>query len=118
MADRGQRRDASGSPVHDRSGARAHRWQHALLYDEQFLFTGDHLWWDPESGTLESPQRLVWSERHLRDSIAKLLQINFEWVLAGHGGRIRLPVAAMHEHLRALLERRGALRRAAESAGT
>jgi glyoxylase-like metal-dependent hydrolase (beta-lactamase superfamily II)/ferredoxin len=90
----------------------------ALLYDEKFLFTGDHLWWDPESRTLECPERLVWSGRHLHDSIAKLLHFPFEWVLAGHGDRIRLPVADMHEHIRALLVRRGALRNAAGSAGT
>ena len=78
----------------------------ALLYDERFLFTGDHLWWDPESGTLEAPQRLVWSERHLHESIATLLEVRFEWVLAGHGDLIRLPVADMHAHLRALLGRR------------
>ena len=77
-----------------------------MLYKQQFLFTGDHLWWDPESGTLEAPQRLVWSERHLHESIATLLEVRFEWVLAGHGDRIRLPVADMHAHLRALLGRR------------
>lgn len=80
----------------------------ALLYDEKFLFTGDHLWWDPESGTLESPQRLVWSEPDLQRSIAKLVGFRFEWVLAGHGDRVHLPVVDMRAHLRALLQRRHA----------
>ena len=78
-----------------------------LLFDEKFLFTGDHLWWDPERRGLEAPQQLVWSKRHLLESIAKLLDIHFEWILAGHGDRIHLPNAEMHAHLRALLERRG-----------
>ena len=78
----------------------------ALLYDERFLFSGDHLWWDPESRTLESPQRLVWSEPHLLQSIAKLLDHRFEWVLAGHGDRVRLPMTEMRAQIGRLLERR------------
>jgi glyoxylase-like metal-dependent hydrolase (beta-lactamase superfamily II) len=78
----------------------------ALLHDERFLFSGDHLWWDPESRTLESPQRLVWSEPHLLQSIAKLLDHRFEWVLAGHGDRVRLPMTEMRAQIGRLLERR------------
>jgi glyoxylase-like metal-dependent hydrolase (beta-lactamase superfamily II)/ferredoxin len=78
----------------------------ALLYNNRFLFTGDHLWWDPETKALESPQRLVWSELHLLRSIAKLLSHRFEWVLAGHGDRVRLPATEMHAQIRRLLERR------------
>lgn len=78
----------------------------ALLYDERFIFSGDHLWWDPESGTLESPQRLVWSEPHLLHSVEKLLDHRFEWVLAGHGDRVRLPATEMQAQIRRLLERR------------
>jgi len=80
----------------------------ALLYDERFLFTGDHLWWDPERRELDAPQRLVRSEPALQRSIARLLGFRFEWVLAGHGDRVHLPVADMHAHLRALLQRRHA----------
>lgn len=86
----------------------------ALLYDDRVLFTGDHLWWDPESRSLEAPQQLVWSRPHLLRSIARLLEIPFEWVLAGHGDRIRLPAAEMHAHIRALLDRRGARWRTGE----
>ena len=78
----------------------------ALLYDDRFLFTGDHLWWDPQSRTLESPERLVWNATSLYKSIERLLEVDFEWVLAGHGDRIHLPVADMHAHLHALLSRR------------
>jgi glyoxylase-like metal-dependent hydrolase (beta-lactamase superfamily II) len=78
----------------------------ALLYNEKFLFTGDHLWWDPETRTLDSPQRLVWRGRVLLASIEKLLHHRFEWILAGHGDRIKLSSAEMAEQLRALIERR------------
>ena len=80
----------------------------ALLYDERFLFTGDHLWWEPESRALESPQNLVWRKRALIASIEKLLAHRFEWVLAGHGDRVKLPVPEMRAKLTGLLERRRA----------
>ena len=78
----------------------------ALLYRDRYLFTGDHLWWDPEHHMLDAPQQLVWSKPQLLKSIARLLDLRFEWVLAGHGDRIHLPVAEMHAHLQALLDRR------------
>jgi glyoxylase-like metal-dependent hydrolase (beta-lactamase superfamily II)/ferredoxin len=80
----------------------------ALLYDERFLFTGDHLWWNPDTQTLGSPQNLVWRERVLVASIEKLLDYRFEWVLAGHGDRVKLPVRDMRAKLAGLLERRRA----------
>lgn len=78
----------------------------ALLYDERFLFTGDHLWWDSAQKMLGAPQRLVWRKRVLVDSIQKLLDYRFEWVLAGHGDRMRLPADQMRTQLQALVERR------------
>ncbi|MDP9132035.1 MAG: MBL fold metallo-hydrolase [Nitrospirota bacterium] len=77
-----------------------------LLYRDQFLFTGDHLWWEPESRQLESPRQLVWNSEAMRQSIEKLALYPFEWVLAGHGGRIQLPSAPMQAALRELVERR------------
>jgi glyoxylase-like metal-dependent hydrolase (beta-lactamase superfamily II)/ferredoxin len=78
----------------------------AFLYKEKFLFTGDHLWWEPENESLGAPIRLVWRKRALVDSIAKLLDYRFEWVLAGHGDRVKMPVAEMRRHVERLLEHR------------
>jgi len=78
----------------------------ALLYKNTFLFTGDHLWWDSVQKRLGAPTRLVWRKHVLADSIRKLLDYPFEWVLAGHGDRTRLPAEEMRAHLRALVERR------------
>jgi glyoxylase-like metal-dependent hydrolase (beta-lactamase superfamily II)/ferredoxin len=78
----------------------------ALLYKDQFLFTGDHLWWDPETKMLDAPQRLVWRERVLVSSIEQLLDYRFEWVLAGHGDRIKLSPDDMVDHLRKLVQQR------------
>ena len=78
----------------------------ALLYKNTFLFTGDHLWWDSAQQRLGAPTRLVWRKHVLADSIRKLLDYPFEWVLAGHGDRIRLPAHEMRAQVQALVERR------------
>ena len=77
-----------------------------LLYQDRFLFTGDHLWWDPELRRLDSPRQLVWDADALGRSISTLTQYSFEWVLAGHGGRIHLPQIQMQTALRDLIRRR------------
>ena len=78
----------------------------ALLYNDRFLFTGDHLWWDPETRSLDAPRRLVWRSRALVHSIRKLVDYRFEGVLAGHGDRIKLSPEEMREHLRVLVDHR------------
>jgi glyoxylase-like metal-dependent hydrolase (beta-lactamase superfamily II)/ferredoxin len=78
----------------------------ALLYKNRFLFTGDHLWWDSAQKMLGAPTQLVWRRHVLVDSIHKLLDYPFEWVLAGHGDRTRLPADEMRTQLRALVGRR------------
>jgi len=78
----------------------------ALQYKNRFLFTGDHLWWDSAQKRLGAPSQLVWRKHVLADSILKLLDYPFEWVLAGHGDRMHLPVHEMRAQLQALVERR------------
>jgi glyoxylase-like metal-dependent hydrolase (beta-lactamase superfamily II)/ferredoxin len=78
----------------------------ALLYDQRFLFTGDHLWWDPETRSLQAPQRLVWRSRAMVQSLEKLLGDQFEWVLPGHGDRIKLTPEEMRHRLRLLVDHR------------
>lgn len=80
----------------------------ALLYKDTFLFTGDHLWWDPDAMALAAPQRLVWRKRVLEASIRTLLDHRFQWVLAGHGDRVHLPPDEMRRHLERLVARQHA----------
>lgn len=80
----------------------------ALLYDNRFLFTGDHLWWDPDTQSLDAPKRLVLRSGLLLTSIQKLLDYRFEWVLAGHGSHIKLPPEDMQRYLHRLVEQRRA----------
>jgi len=78
----------------------------ALLYDQRFLFTGDHLWWDREEHGLDVPSIRVWNEEQLRNSTTRLLHHAFEWVLPGHGERMHLSPAGMKEEVQRLLRRR------------
>ena len=78
----------------------------ALLYRERFLFTGDHLWWNPHTQSLAAPTSLVWRKWALIESLQKLLEYPFEWILAGHGDRVRFSRVEMQAHLQALVERR------------
>jgi glyoxylase-like metal-dependent hydrolase (beta-lactamase superfamily II)/ferredoxin len=76
----------------------------ALLWDDTFLFTGDHLWGDAE-GRLGASRALCWWrwDEQLR-SLRRLLDVRFEWVFPGHGRPWRGRSAAhAHEELAALV---------------
>ena len=73
-----------------------------LLYRD-FLFTGDHLWWNPDKGRLSASRTYNWhSWEQQLTSLEKLLAFDFTWVLPGHGGIHR---AASRKAMRAELER-------------
>jgi glyoxylase-like metal-dependent hydrolase (beta-lactamase superfamily II)/ferredoxin len=76
-----------------------------LLYRD-FLFTGDHLWWNPDRGRLSASRAYNWHswERQL-DSLERLLAYDFRWVLPGHGSIHQTPsAAAMKADLRGALQ--------------
>jgi glyoxylase-like metal-dependent hydrolase (beta-lactamase superfamily II)/ferredoxin len=75
----------------------------ALLYDETFLFTGDHLWWSPNYERLHASRGVCWYSwpEQLR-SLARLQDLRFSWVLPGHGRRFR---AASPEAMRVEIAR-------------
>jgi len=77
----------------------------ALLYGETFLFTGDHLWGDEDTGRLGMSRSVCWySWREQVASLRRLLDHRFEWVLPGHGRRFRATSArAMRAAIEALL---------------
>jgi glyoxylase-like metal-dependent hydrolase (beta-lactamase superfamily II)/ferredoxin len=76
----------------------------ALLVDDKYLFTGDHLWaWD---GRLEMGRSVSWySWTEQKKSLRKLLDYRFEWVLPGHGRSLRLPASRMRAAVEELLAR-------------
>jgi glyoxylase-like metal-dependent hydrolase (beta-lactamase superfamily II) len=82
-----------------------------LLYRRTFLFTGDHLWWNPERGMLSASRSFNWYswEEQLR-SIERLLAFDFRHVLPGHGRTFRAgsPALMRREVERALARLRAA----------
>ncbi len=57
-----------------------------LLYQDKFLFTGDHLAWSPNRKQLIAFRSACWySWTEQIASMEKLLSYDFEWVLPGHG---------------------------------
>jgi glyoxylase-like metal-dependent hydrolase (beta-lactamase superfamily II)/ferredoxin len=74
----------------------------ALLVDDKYLFTGDHLWaWE---GRLEMGRSVSWySWTEQKKSLRKLLDYRFEWVLPGHGRSLHLPADRMHEAIAELV---------------
>lgn len=78
-----------------------HTKGHAVfLYREKFLFTGDHLAWNTDRQALYAFRSACWySWSEQIESMQRLLDYRFEWVLPGHGRPIKLPAAEMHAQL-------------------
>lgn len=76
----------------------------ALLVDEKYLFTGDHLW--AEDGRLAMGRSVAWfSWTEQKKSLRLLLDHRFEWVLPGHGRSLQLPAGQMRAEVEALSRR-------------
>lgn len=59
-----------------------------LLYNHKYLFTGDHLAWSSPLNQLYAFRRFCWySWSEQINSMKKLTNYSFEWVLPGHGHR-------------------------------
>jgi glyoxylase-like metal-dependent hydrolase (beta-lactamase superfamily II)/ferredoxin len=77
-----------------------------LLFDQRFLFTGDHLAWNRDEKWLEAFRDYCWhSWPEQIESMRMLAKWNFEWVLPGHGQRVHLPAIAMSQQMKELVER-------------
>jgi glyoxylase-like metal-dependent hydrolase (beta-lactamase superfamily II)/ferredoxin len=71
-----------------------------LLYDDSFLFSGDHVWWSPNYRSLHASAGVCWySWAEQTRSMERLLDYRFEWVLPGHGRRAHLSPEMMKEQL-------------------
>lgn len=71
-----------------------------LLYQEKYLFTGDHLAWSARLGQLIGFNRFCWYDWNVQiASMERLTQYHFEWVLPGHGRRHHASKEEMHKQL-------------------
>jgi glyoxylase-like metal-dependent hydrolase (beta-lactamase superfamily II)/ferredoxin len=76
----------------------------ALLYKDQFLFSGDHIWWSRNRARLNASESVCWySWPEQQASVALLSRYTFEWVLPGHGERAHLPPSEMHRQITHLI---------------
>jgi glyoxylase-like metal-dependent hydrolase (beta-lactamase superfamily II) len=78
-----------------------------LLYEQKYLFSGDHLAWSEEHHRLIAFKNACWySWKDLVVSMERLAEYPFEWVLPGHGRRYHADLdtmaTAMQECLRFL----------------
>ncbi len=77
-----------------------------LLFQNRFLFTGDHLDWDRDEKRLSASENYCWySWSQQAESMKRLANYRFEWVLPGHGQRVHLPADEMRAQLVRLTER-------------
>jgi glyoxylase-like metal-dependent hydrolase (beta-lactamase superfamily II) len=77
-----------------------------LLYKDKFLFTGDHLAWDPEAAELGAYRDYCWYDwEEQTRSMERLRDYRFEWVLPGHGCRHKLPAEQMRAEVDRLVQR-------------
>ena len=77
-----------------------------LLLDNRFLFTGDHLWWSRTHRSLNASQSVCWySWEEQTRSVATLATFTFEWVLPGHGERVKQSPGEMRRQIEQLRQR-------------
>ncbi|MFI9383924.1 4Fe-4S domain-containing protein [Kutzneria sp. NPDC052558] len=83
-----------------------------FVADDKYCFTGDSFYWSRTSGDLEVAEHVTWYDiRVLAESLARTAPlIRFEWVLAGHGDRMRRPADEMAARLAGLVERAATMR--------
>jgi glyoxylase-like metal-dependent hydrolase (beta-lactamase superfamily II)/ferredoxin len=76
-----------------------------LLFQDRFLFTGDHLAWDRDRQQLSASEDYCWYSWPLQaESMRRLADYRFEWVLPGHGQKVHLPANEMRAPILRLVE--------------
>lgn len=76
-----------------------------LLYNQTFLFTGDHLAWSDHLQQLIAFRNACWySWSELSRSMQTLTNYSFEWVLPGHGRRYHSDRATMRQQMQRCLD--------------
>ena len=71
-----------------------------LLVENRFLFTGDHLWWSRAYKSLNAGRDVCWySWEEQTRSVAALTSYSFEWVLPGHGERVKQAPEEMRQQI-------------------
>jgi len=81
----------------------------ALLHRDEYLFSGDHIWWSRVRRRLTASQDVCWySWPDQVRSVSLLQRYSFEWVLPGHGERAWFPREEMRRQMTKLVSAVGA----------
>lgn len=76
-----------------------------LLYKNKFLFTGDHIAYSKKLNQLVAFRKYCqYSWDKLYESVEQLIKIDFEWLLPGHGRRMKAHAQAFKPHIEKCLE--------------
>lgn len=76
-----------------------------FLWKDTYLFTGDHLAWSERLGHLYAFRSACWYSWSAQvESMKRLADYHFEWVLPGHGRKVNLPRAEMRASLERCVE--------------
>lgn len=76
-----------------------------LLYKNNFLFTGDHLFYSAEKKQVYASKSVNWFSWQLQtESLAKLLTFKFNWVMPGHGGWIENDPLVFHQQITEIIK--------------
>jgi glyoxylase-like metal-dependent hydrolase (beta-lactamase superfamily II) len=76
-----------------------------LLFQDRFLCTGDRLAWDRDERRLAASEDYCWySWPQQAESMERLADHRFEWVLPGHGQKVHLPAGEMRMQILRLAE--------------
>ena len=76
-----------------------------MLYRDKYLFTGDHLAWSERRNGLVAFRDVTWySWQAQTESMKRLRDLRFEWVLPGHGRRAHRSAETMQQELRKCIE--------------
>jgi glyoxylase-like metal-dependent hydrolase (beta-lactamase superfamily II)/ferredoxin len=71
-----------------------------LLYRERFLFSGDHVAWSEGLGQVYAFRSACWYDWGVQtESVQRLAEHRFEWILPGHGRRCRFEPDRMRGEL-------------------
>ena len=76
-----------------------------LLYRDTHLFSGDHVAWNEEAERVRAFRHVCWYDWRVQtESMARLAEYRFEWILPGHGWRCHFSAARMAEQMRDCIE--------------
>ena len=82
-----------------------HTKGHCVLYYNNCLFTGDHLYYKRSLQRLNAFRNACWySWKKQADSMKKLLVYDIEWILPGHGQRKKLSIEESRNGISVLLD--------------